>query len=123
MLSEWCENGCKEPNLYSACTFPTACFQSAFTVDLQGGAIARGDEAKKLPQLKEELAAREAKRTGLKATLQRRLHALLVQAAIEARAEEGLSDDDDDEEEGQGGATDAAPPPRAAARRVRARTS
>ena len=48
----------------------------------------------KLPQLKEELAAQGAPRVGLKAVLQRRLHGLLVQAAIEARGrEEGEMDD------------------------------
>ena len=44
-------------------------------------------EAMKVPQLKEELAARDAKRSGLKAALQRRLHGLLVQAAILSRGE------------------------------------
>ena len=44
-------------------------------------------EQMKLPQLKEELAARDAKRAGMKAVLQRRLHALLVHAAIARRAE------------------------------------
>ena len=55
---------------------------------------------------------REAKRTGLKATLQRRLHGLLVQAAIEARGEEAESDVDD-----EGGAACAAAPPCGPARR------
>ena len=79
-----------------------------------GGALSL--EEMKLPQLKEELAAREAKRTGLKVTLQRRLHGLLVQAAIEARdAEESDSD-------GDGGAAGAASPAlRGPARRVRVR--
>ena len=45
-------------------------------------------EEMKLPQLKEELAARGSTRTGLKASLQRRLHGLLVQAAIVQRAAE-----------------------------------
>ena len=45
-------------------------------------------EEMKLPQLKEELAARGSTRTGLKASLQRRLHGLLVQAAIVRRAAE-----------------------------------
>ena len=36
----------------------------------------------KLTQLKEELAARDSSQSGLKATLQRRLHGLLVEAAI-----------------------------------------
>ena len=44
-------------------------------------------EAMKVPQLKEELAARDAKRSGLKAALQRCLHGLLVQAAILSRGE------------------------------------
>ena len=49
-------------------------------------------EAMKVAQLKEELAARDSTRTALKAVLQRRLHALLlVQAAIQARADEGRS--------------------------------
>jgi hypothetical protein len=43
-------------------------------------------EDMKLPQLKEELAARGSTRTGLKASLQRRLHGLLVQAAAQRRA-------------------------------------
>ena len=76
-----------------------------------------------LPQLKEELAAREAKRTGLKATLQRRLHGLLVQAAIEARGEEAETRCGDDEGGGACAAPVAAPPPRGPARRVRARRS
>ena len=62
-------------------------------------------------------AAREAKRTGLKATLQRRLHGLLVQAAIEAR------DEEESDSDGDGGAAGAASPPRGPARRVRARRS
>ena len=44
------------------------------------------------PQLKEELAARGSTRSGLKATLQRRLHGLLVQAAIAQRTEEAQRD-------------------------------
>ena len=36
-------------------------------------------------QLKEELAARGSTRTGLKMVLQRRLHGMLVHAAIERR--------------------------------------
>ena len=42
----------------------------------------------KLPALKLELAARGSTRTGLKASLQRRLHGLLVQAATRQRAAE-----------------------------------
>ena len=52
-------------------------------------------EEMKLPQLKEELAARGSLRSGLKATLQRRLHGLLLEAAIashEAEAEESGED-------------------------------
>ena len=45
-------------------------------------------EAMKVAQLKEELAARGSTRTALKAVLQQRLHALLVQAAIQAYADE-----------------------------------
>ena len=45
-------------------------------------------EEMKLKQLKEELAARSARRSGLKAMLQHQLHGLLVQAAIEAQAGE-----------------------------------
>ena len=40
-------------------------------------------EEMKVPELKDELALRGLTRTGLKAGLQRRPHALLVQAAIE----------------------------------------
>ena len=40
-----------------------------------------------MPQVKEVLAARDAKRSGLKAALQRCLHGLLVQAAILSRGE------------------------------------
>ena len=48
-------------------------------------------EAMKVAQLKEELAMRGSTHTALKAVLQRRLHALLVQAAIRARADaEGI---------------------------------
>ena len=55
-------------------------------------------EGMKLPQLKEELAARSAPRVGLKAVLQRppRLHGLLVQAAVEARESEREDDEMDD---------------------------
>jgi hypothetical protein len=50
-----------------------------------GGKLAL--DAMRVPQLKEELVARDVRRTGQKAALQRRLHALLVQAAIAKRAE------------------------------------
>ena len=50
----------------------------------------RAFEEMKLPDLKLELSARDSTRTGLKASLQRRLHGLLVQAAIAAcEAERG----------------------------------
>ena len=45
-------------------------------------------EEMKLPQLKEELGARGVPRVGIKSVLQRRLHGLMVQAAIEARMDE-----------------------------------
>ena len=53
--------------------------------------VAGGDvdfEAMKVAQLKAELAERGSTRTGLKAVLQRRLHALIVQAARERQASE-----------------------------------
>lgn len=58
-------------------------------------------EEMKTQQLKEELAAHGSSRSGLKAALQRRVHGLLVQAAIAARAAEAEEngermDDDDD---------------------------
>jgi hypothetical protein len=53
---------------------------------LSGGGMAF--EQMKMTQLKEELGARGSSRSGLKASLQRRLHGLLVQAAIERRAAE-----------------------------------
>ena len=43
-------------------------------------------EEMKVAQLKLELAERGSTRTGLKAVLQRRLHALIVQAARELQA-------------------------------------
>ena len=58
-------------------------------------------EEMKLAQLKEELAARGSTRSGVKATLQRRLHGLLVKAWIAARAVEA-------EESGFGAAAEAA---------------
>ena len=50
-----------------------------------GGGV--GFEAMKVAQLKEELAVRGSTRTGLKAVLQRRLHGLLVQAALVVSSE------------------------------------
>ena len=63
----------------------------------------------------EAVRRREASET--LATLQRRLHGLLVQAAIEAR------DEEESDSDGDGGAAGAASPPRGPARRVRARRS
>ena len=63
-----------------------------------GGELALEDM--KLPQLKEELAAQGAPRVGLKAVLQRRLHGLLVQAAIEARGREEQEGEMDDVPDG-----------------------
>ena len=45
-------------------------------------------EEMKLKQLKDELAARGGRRSGLKAMLQHRLHGLLVQAAITAHMQD-----------------------------------
>jgi len=56
-------------------------------------------EEMKLAQLKEELAARGSTRSGLKAALQRRLHGLLVEAAIGAhrkRVRESADSSDDE---------------------------
>ena len=60
--------------------------ESMFAADVMeaGGDVAF--EEMKVPELKDELALRGSTRTGLKAVLQRRLHALLVQAAIERSA-------------------------------------
>lgn len=74
----------------------------AASVMLSGGDVAL--EEMKLPELKEELAVRGAVRSGMKAALQRRLHALLMQAAIDARrADAGESGDGDGEQEGHRG--------------------
>ena len=59
-------------------------------VMLAGGELAF--DVMKLPQLKEELASRDSSRSGLKAALQRRLHGLLVQAAIARHVEEEEED-------------------------------
>ena len=45
--------------------------------------------AHQVAQLKEELTARDSMRTGLNATLQRRLHSLLVQGALSGSDSEG----------------------------------
>ena len=80
--------------------------------------LLEGNAAARLPPLALSLADAR-KRTGLKATLQRRLHGLLVQAAIEER------DEEESDSDGDGGAAGAASPPapRGPARRVRARRS
>ena len=83
-----------------------ALVEAMFGADAMAAGGALSLEEMKLPQLKEELAAREAKQTGLKASLQRQLHGLLVQAAIEARGEEAESEGD-----GDGGAASVAAPP------------
>ena len=70
---------------------------------LAGGEVAFEDMTQ--PQLKDELAVRGEARSGLKHVLQRRLHALLVQAAIEARredAEMGEAGEGDEEGGGKG---------------------
>ena len=83
---------------------------------LSGGSMAF--EQMKMTQLNEELGARGSSRSGLKASLQRRLHGLLVQAAIERRAAER-------EEAGEawhaGGEGAGASADASAGRRVRAR--
>ena len=60
--------------------------EEMFAKDVMVGGGTAALAQMKLPQLREELAARDARQTGMKATLQRRLHALLVQAAIVQRA-------------------------------------
>ena len=68
---------------------------------LAGGEVAFEDMAQ--PQLKDELAVRGEARSGLKHVLQRRLHALLVQAAIEARREDAeMGEAGEGDEEGGG---------------------
>jgi hypothetical protein len=51
-------------------------------------------------QLVAELAARGSTRTGLKAVLQRRLHGLLVEAALESRREEAEAEQGEEAGEG-----------------------
>ena len=63
-------------------------FSRCFHGNLQAAGGELSFEEMKLPQLKEELAARGSKRSGLKGSLQRRLHGLLVQAAIATHAAE-----------------------------------
>ena len=71
-----------------------------------------------LSQLREELAARGSSRSGLKASLQRRLHGLLVQAAIARRSEAAAEEDGtSDSAQGGSGRTESAPP----AKRARTR--
>ena len=62
--------------------------RSMFSADAMAGDVAFEDM--KVADLREELAVRGASRSGLKGALQRRLHTLIVQAAISAR-----HDDDD----------------------------
>ena len=54
-----------------------------FSADAMAGDVAFEDM--KVADLREELAVRGASRSGVKGTLQRRLHTLIVQAAISAR--------------------------------------
>ena len=67
--------------------------------DFAEGAMEAGGnmafEDMKLPQLKEELAARGSKSSGTKPVLQRRLHGQLVEAAIARRAEAAAEDSDE----------------------------
>ena len=67
---------------------------------LAGGEVAFEDMTH--PQLKDELAARGEARSGLKHVLQRRLHALLKQAAIDARREDDEEGGGEGEAEGEG---------------------
>ena len=62
--------------------------ETDFDADAMEGGGELSLEEMKLQQLKVELAARGSKRTGLKPSLQRRLHGLLVQAAIARRGAE-----------------------------------
>ena len=60
-------------------------------------------EEMKVRNLKDELLMRGVSRSGLKAALQRRLHGLIVQAAIAAQEEEGWEGEEGDGEESQEG--------------------
>ena len=71
--------------------------ETDFSADAMEAANGVPFEAMKLPQLKEELAGRGVRRrSGLKAVLQRRLHGLLVGAAMARRAEEAAENGDVD---------------------------
>ena len=99
----------------------TLCLDQAMfgsEVMLAGGELAF--EAMKLAQLKEELAARGSTRSGLKASLQRRLHGLLVEAAIARRAAERAEAGEADGEAAGSGEAQAGSGA-AGARRVRSR--
>ena len=56
---------------------PSTTHEEMFAKDVMVGGGTAALAQIKLPQLREELAARDARQTGMKATLQRRLHALL----------------------------------------------
>ena len=64
-------------------------------------------EEMKLAQLKEELAARGSTRSGLKAVLQRRLHGLLVEAAIGAHRKRVRESADSSDEQSSPGQSDS----------------
>ena len=68
---------CGGPRLHTLCLD-----ESSFAADVMKAGGQLSFEQMKLPQLKEELAARDSTRSGLKPALQRRLHGLLVQEAI-----------------------------------------
>ena len=57
--------------------------QSMFAAEVMEAGGGVPFESMKVAQLKEELASRGSTRTGLKMVLQRRLHAMLVQAQAE----------------------------------------
>ena len=75
-----------------SCTSLPRCMQmQALILEDNGARARRRDvpfERMKVVQLKEELAVRGSTRTGLKMVLQRRLHAMLMQSAIEHQARE-----------------------------------
>ena len=72
--------------------------ESMFAATAMMGGAGQSLAEMKLPSIKGELAAQGSTHSGLKAVLQRRLHGLLVQAAIKARLE------DDEEWAPSGGA-------------------
>ena len=73
--------------------------ESMFAATAMMGGAGQSLAEMKLPSIKGELAAQGSTHSGLKAVLQRRLHGLLVQAAIKAR----LEDDEEWAPSGGGG--------------------